>query len=131
MSPVVLVGGTVSFIAAPTPAYGVTDIFTNGVVVDPNIGDLLADTGPLPAGAYSIQIFVSTTETNAIDFQWRNAGNSANLFSQRIQIEPTQGENVQLLVRILTANDDERFRLVTVRAAAVAEEYQGTIFAKI
>ncbi len=44
VSPVVLVGGTVSFIAPPTPPYGVTDIFTAGELIAPAAATTLADT---------------------------------------------------------------------------------------
>ena len=124
----VLVGGTVSFVAAPTPPYGVTDIFTTGVQVAPAAGTVLADTGPLPIGAYSIQFVVEAEETADHTIQWRDALNVASLREIRIRI------NVQKSTFIWTSrfnieNDNERFRVINVGAGGVGTGYQSVILA--
>ncbi len=132
VTPVVLVGGTVSFIAPPTPAYRVTDVFTVGEVVAPVAGTILADTGPLPIGTYGLQVDVlhaeATTIRSDFAFEWRNAANSANLVALRWEFEATQLNT--FLIRLNVENDNERFRLLNVTAGNVGVVYQGTIFAR-
>jgi len=131
VTPVVLVGGTVSFIAAPTPAYGVTDIFTAGIVVAPAVNTILADTGPLPVGAYSVQWILTVREQNILAFEWRNAANSADLWLQRLETPPTGEVMPQFSSRFNVLNDNERFRIRVASAGTAAIEYQATILARI
>jgi hypothetical protein len=131
VTPVVLVGGTVSFIASPTPAYRVTDIFTAGILVAPVAGTILADTGPLPIGAYSLEMILTTdTDSNSFSLEWRNAGNTANLRSIRLWNSPDGPGTLRLATRFLVENDNERFRLLVSVNANVGIEYQGTIQAR-
>ena len=132
VTPVVLVGGTVSFIAAPTPPYAVADIFTNGPLVAPVAATLLADTGPLPAGVYSVRLWMSIGETNILSFDWRNAANSANLFGVEFHLGRTVEQGLTSAdLRFDVANDNERFRISVFVNAGVGIRYQATIFAKI
>jgi len=128
VTPVVLVGGTVSFVAAPTPAYGITDVFTAGLLTNPAASTNLADTGPLQAGAYSVLLFVYQEVVGTqIQLEWRNAGNTANLLRQRFAVDLS----VQTLaLRLNVENDNERFRLVNVAAPGAGVDMQGTIMAK-
>ena len=133
VTPVVLVGGTVSFIAAPTPAYRVTEIFTAGITTGPAAGTVLADTGPLPLGPYSVLIIFDSEETNNFEFQWRNAGNTANLVAQTFRT-PTlgQGQGFAVIpIRLNIENNDERFRVVNLLIGGAGLDYQATIFAQI
>ena len=127
--PAVLVGGTVSFVAAPTPPYRVPDVFTEGEQVAPAAATVLADTGPLPVGVYSVVMVMSAGESNRFDIQWRNAGNSANLAQIRIRIV-TQGI-FTFTSRFNVENDNERFRILNVAAGTVAIDYNATILARI
>ncbi len=129
--PVVLVGGTVSFLASPTPAYQVTDIFSAGILTAPLNGIVLADTGPLPVGAYSLKILYMTEEVagHIWDLQWRDAGNSANLFVHRFRT-PIEA-SMELEVRLNIENDNERFRVVNIGDGTASIDYQATIFARI
>ena len=134
VSPVVLVGGTVSFVAAPTPAYGVTDIFTAGVQVAPAAGFLLADTGPLPVGAYTVLFYFNATESAQIELRWRDAADAANLWlHETIMIIGSAGGPCfqQLLVRFNIVNANERFTVVNRNAGAALTRYQASILAKI
>lgn len=129
VTPVVLVGGTVSFIAAPSPPYRVTDVFTNGVLVNPAAGAVLADTGPLLAGAYTLQVFVAGPINQDYDLEWRDVPNAANLVSQRWTI--LARTNIETTVRFQIDNDNERFRVIIVGAGGAGNSYQATIMARI
>jgi len=129
VTPVVLVGGTVSFLASPTPAYQVLDIFTEGPLVNPAAGAVLADTGQLPAGSYSVQVLMQAGANNTYTFEWRNAGNTADLWSQILRFNPAVGDMLNLSFRLDIANDNERFRILIT--GLVAATYQGTILARI
>ena len=129
VSPVVLVGGTVSFIAAPTPPYAVTDIFTAGQLVAPIINTALADTGPLPVGAYTVQLFGMVEEVPLLEFQWRNAGNSANLWTQFIRFQASVPFVYQ--TRLNIENASERFRVINTLAGAVGVTYQVSLLVKV
>ncbi len=132
VQPVVLVGGTVSFVAAPTPPYAVTDIFTEGLLTAPVAGTLLADTGQLPVGAYIVEMkFTTGQDSNEVDLQWRNAGNTATLRFLRFFNSPDGPGTTQFLARFNVQNDDERFRLILLSNANVGIVYQGVILAKV
>ena len=125
-------GGTVSFLASPTPPYSVTDIFTAGVVVAPVANTVLADTGPLPVGAYSIQVFISAGEGNRYLFQWRNAANSADLWTQNMRDAPNADPRlIEFSTRLNILNDNERFRVLNGIVGTAAVEYQASILAKV
>jgi len=132
--PVVLVDSGVSFVAAPTPPYQVTDIFTAGPLVAPIAGTVLADSGPLPAGPYSVQAFVSMGDSNFIQFQWRDVANAASLWTQDMfNIITNVGgpATVQFSARFQVANANERFRVVIPGAGGVGVTYQASILARI
>jgi len=130
--PVVLVGGTVSFVAAPTPAYDITDIFTAGPETDPIAAFVFADTGPLPVGAYTVTTWFSATGTIRFAFAWRNAGNSADLWNQTISSILTSESSQALIVRLNIMTDNERFRVTAVAAGAPGGSiFQASILAKV
>lgn len=131
VTPVVLVGGTVSFVAAPTPAYQVADAFTAGVQVAPAAGFVMADTGPLPEGAYTVTLVMTGTQQLRYGFQWRDAANAVNLWSQEFRIENATQLTLQFLIRLNLLTANERFRLIAVAAGTAAEQYQATILARI
>ncbi len=129
VTPVVLVGGTVSFLASPTPAYRVTDIFTEGAVGVNAAGTLLADTGPLVIGAYTLFIYSTATEPLRADFQWRDALNAASL--RTWELISAIDENLTLQFRVNVENDNERFRVLSGTAIAAGQTWQTTIMAKV
>ena len=110
VSPVVLVGGTVSFIAPATPAYRVPDLFTAGVQVNPADGDLLADTGQLPVGAYTLFAFISGSVDHNFHFQWRDSPNTADLFTNQF-FNVARNPFVFGPIRFDVLNANERFRI--------------------
>jgi len=129
--PVVLVDSGVSFVAAPTPPYRVTDRFSLGLVSAPVIDTVLADTGPLPEGPYTVQVMIYVEERAFFEFEWRNAGNTADLINQRITIHPAGGEVFLWNTRFQVENANERFRILNVVAGGVGVGFQATIFARI
>ena len=130
VTPVVLVGGTVSFLASPTPPYRVQDFFTAGVQTAPAINTVLADTGPLPIGAYSVQMALFALEVNTFEFQMRNAANSANLMGQRWRNDV--GLELSLFeIRLQVENDNERIRVLNIVAGNVGIDYQVSLWARI
>ena len=131
--PVVLVGGTVSFLAAPTPPYRVQDIFTAGVQVAPAANFVLADTGPLLVGAYSVDSWVQLGEGNTFVFEWRDAANAANLWTMQFSLAGPAGTyfNINSFQRRLEiANDNERFRILNLTAGTAGISYQASILAR-
>ena len=130
VTPVVLVGGTVSFVAAPTPAYQVTDWFTAGQQIAPAAGFVLADTGPLTPGAYTLLVIINALEVSNHLLHWRNAADSADLRTQNILIS-TDLHPVVLNVRFDVLNDGERFTVTNISAGGVGIAYQSSIMAKV
>ncbi len=128
VTPVVLVGGQVTVIASPTPAYRIQDIFTEGVQTAPAANSVLATTGPLPRGQYTLQAFFNIKETNDIEFQWRNVAGSANIFSYRFELGP--GDSFLFAVRLEIGLDGEAFRFRNVVAGNVGITYSITILAR-
>ena len=126
--PVVLIDSAVSFVAAPTPPYAVTDIFTQGPLAAPASGTVLADTGPLPVGQYSVQWVFHNTAVAQFMLQWRDAADATDLWSQTSQIVAGTWWDYQTRLNIV--NPNERFRLVAATAAP-AGVWQGTILARI
>ncbi len=129
--PVILVDSSIAFTAAPTPAYSVTDIFTVGIVVAPAINTILADTGPLPVGPYTVQWILMVRERSILAFEWRDAGNAANLWAQELET-PGIGEDMpQFSTRLNIENAGERFRVRVDTGGGVGIQYQASILAKI
>ena len=130
MTPVVLVGGTVSFVASPTPPYAVVDIFTTGPQSNPADGTVLADTGPLPIGAYAVQIILNTEiDGQQFSLTWRNAANSADL--RLIRLHSDTNKIGELSTRLQVENADERFRVQNIGAPGAGIELQAVLLARI
>ncbi len=130
VTPVVLVGGTVSFEAAATPTYRVQDTFTIGPNTAPPAATVLADTGQLVAGIYGVDLLIDAQEANMFDFEWRNFDNTVILFRQRFMLESASGGHIQFFGRFDVVNDNERFRVLNITAAAVGQIYQCSILAR-
>jgi len=128
--PVIIADSGVAFTAAPTPPYGVTDIFTIGPQVAPAINTIMADTGPLPVGAYSVKVISFWGERNEMAFEWRDAANAANLWLELI------GASVEERMAIwestfLVENPNERFRMRMNSAGSAGITFQASILARI
>ncbi len=128
VTPVVLVGGTVSFLAAPTPAYRVPDAFSAGELTNPAAATIMADTGPLPIGAYSLQVLMQGQVSNNFRFQWRDAANAVTLVSHFFR---KVGQEITVFkVRLEIQKDNERFRVLIDNAGGAGNLFQVTIFAR-
>ena len=127
--PVVLVGGTVSFLAAPTPAYRVQDVFTIGNQVAPAINTVMADTGPLVIGTYSLRVFFEQSTTMVWLIQMRNAANAVTLINIQLRLDILDLSAFELRLEI--ENDNERFRVLNAVAGTAAENYAAQIMARV
>lgn len=127
--PVILVDSGVSFVASPTPAYGVNDIFTEGTISVPGAAAILADTGPLPVGSYSLFVLFGSTEIARVQFQWRDVPNTASLYDTEL-ISPND-TYVPFTVRLEISNANERFRIITAVASTGGQAWGATIMAKL
>ena len=88
VTPVALVDSGVAFVASPSPAYRVTDVFTTGRQTNPGAGTVLADTGQLTAGSFTLKVILFSDQLNqAFDFEWRDAANAANLYTTRLRVQ--------------------------------------------
>jgi len=130
VTPVVLVGGTVSFLASPTPAYRVVDVFTAGPQTAPAAGFILATTGPLPIGAYTLKMVIMSGERNEYAFQWRNAANSADLASQ-LFASTAEARIIVFENRFDVQNDNERFQVLMNAVGSAGIVFQATIYARV
>ena len=128
--PVILIDSGVAFVAAPTPAYGVDEIFTAGAQIAPPAGTRLADTGALPTGSYTVLVNFHCDETAAFDMNFRNATDTGNLRAFRFRIG-VDLINYQFSTRFLVENAGERFIVVNPVAGTAGFLYDVQIFAKI
>lgn len=97
---------------------------SNGLVVNPSVGDILADTGPLSVGAVSFTITAWTDDGPQLDLEHRNALNTATLHSMRF-IPGGVGLMSFTVPVVLLLN--ERIRVV-VAVAPYGGTTQATIF---
>jgi hypothetical protein len=108
---------------------------TQGEVASPvGAGALLADTGALPAGNYSIVIMVGSEGSAAAvyDFrvQRRDAANAANVWSQQFManVVGVDSYQFQFTARLLV---NERIRVITKNAATVGISVQANIWSQL
>lgn len=128
--PVILVDSGVAFVASPTPAYRILDWFTAGPQVAPAAGFVMADTGPLPVGDYTVKVIVGSGDVANQALEWRDVPNAATLRRQALNTTPTD-RSLDLTVRLRIENAGERFRVVMVLAGVAANTYQVSILAKL
>lgn len=112
VTPVVLVGSTTEIQSISSPMT-MNIPATLGDVAAPAAGALLADTGALEAGVYSVFVHVGCQNTaNSGDFiiQRRNAANAANLWQIRSGLKVADSETSFQFTCRLEVN--ERIRVV-------------------
>lgn len=127
--PTIIIDSGVDFTAAPTPPYRVVDIFSAGIQTAPAAGSVLADTGPLSIGSYSLEMVSYITETSELDFEWRNAANSANLAA--IAFNSLVLDTRYWTSRFQIQNDNERLRVVNPNAGTAGKTYEVTLQVRI
>jgi len=87
---------------------------SEGPLTDPSNGDLLADTGPLPALGAGFSILADSNAACYVNLVLRNSLNTTDLFTQKLYVHPstpnplasismTPGLNQRLLVRAAEA----------------------------
>jgi hypothetical protein len=97
---------------------------TNGVLVNPAVNAILADTGPLPGPAnHTATIIASSSVAMVIVLEYRDAANGANLWAHTFPIAAQQPFKLDIN---LTMNADlERLRVRL--QAAIAGQAQVSI----
>lgn len=135
--PVVNMGDVVTrTITVLQPAFRATDVFSNALLTAPAAGTILADTGPLPAGIYDIQLLMVTNSANLFNggfvFQHRDAANAANIAVWH-HLERTGGQDQAFKYDYAFAYEialDERLRVATNAASTAGRVWTATIFAR-
>lgn len=94
---------------------------TNGVITNPTTGQVVADTGPLPATPISPVLLCWSSVGVGVTLHYRNAANTADLRTQRMALT-TEGTPFQVinLPANITLNVNERLTL-TVDAGFVGQ----------
>jgi len=85
---------------------------TSGVVTNPPAGTVLLDSGPLPAGAFTMPLLLVSSDGRMLRLEWRNAANGANKQSHIFIVSGTQV--FDLSSKTITVLANERVRLVTI-----------------
>ena len=98
--------------------------FTQGLLTNPTINTLVADTGAMAANGVNIKIIVGASVASRFAIEWRNAANTANLWSQIVANPANQSISVDLPVGIPFAAGE---RLRIIMAAALTGVAQGSI----
>lgn len=103
--------------------------FTDDLKVNPGVGDLLADTGPLIAGTYRLQACVAANVAFAAVIEWRDAANATNI--RRILIPVAASTEFCMDLDVITDTDNERVRIMVILITqAAGNRVQGTIINK-
>lgn len=97
---------------------------TQGQLTNPAANALVADTGPQTANGANVQIVVTSTVAARFVIEWRNAANTANLWSQVIAVPANVTQQIELPVGI-PFNTNERLRIIMF--AAISGFAQGSI----
>jgi hypothetical protein len=87
--------------------------FTAGIVNDPTLGQILADTGALAAQTISGNVLVYSTVATTLTLRHRNATNTADLHSQKIAVSTENNNFVNIQIGAIALALNER---VTVTA---------------
>lgn len=129
--------GALTLETAPV-VFGTAEIFSDETVA-PTVAEVLADTGPLPAGKYDCIVDsrlisgASGVIQSNCQFQHRNAGNTANLWSMDLAfyshgaVGQTNGRQTTFAIEI---SDDERLRFQNLIGIAAGVIYDTVIFAR-
>lgn len=102
---------------------------SNGPIVNPGAGAVLAETGPVPAqgipGRSLPGLIASSTVAATLRIEHRNAANAANLQSQVLPVQANTPLAIPALGSV-SPDPGERIRLVVV--SAVVGTVQGSLF---
>jgi hypothetical protein len=122
--PVAVVDGSIQAVAGQT-----LDVpFTAGEVTAPAANTRLANSGALVAGVYNLTVWWGTSDTNGIRLRRRNAGDTADIWSFRMQSGGVGGTPMAPIpLRVLVAVN-EFFVVENIGAGGVGVVYQATIW---
>ena len=121
-----------------TPSFRSSDVFSNGALLAPAGGTILADTGALAAGIFDVEMYFTTNDdtqiSNMFRTEHRNAANAANLaLWDRIAAFGLAGVGsghfVQKFAYEVALN--ERLRVSLTNAAGAGRSWLATIFARL
>jgi hypothetical protein len=86
---------------------------SSGVVQDPKVGEVLLDSGALPAGAFTMPLLLMSSESDRLlRLEWRNAANAGNRQNHTFIVR--QNAIVDLSGKQVTVAQGDRLRVVTV-----------------
>lgn len=112
------------------PMQAMADWVASGAISNPTAGQVLVDSGPLPASARSATIIVSSTVAARFRFQWRSADNTTTVAEQYFFC-PANGTIVLppvLESQEFQMNDNERLRIIidqTITGAVSVSLFRG------
>lgn len=106
--------------------------FTAGELTAPAINTRLATTPALPAGQYNLTFIVFANESVSFRLRRRNAGDTADIWAQRISCGSGQPSNPNVAptiytIRVVVATN-EFFVLENVTAGSAGITYQASIW---
>lgn len=100
--------------------------YTGGVRSNPQAGEVIADSGVLDAGDYTVAATVTTNVDMEYDVQLRNKANNGSVKAQRRRAKAAVGNDDLVVATRLPVAQGERFRVVTPNT--LAGEVQASLF---
>jgi hypothetical protein len=130
VTPVSIVDSDVPISSVTTPPI-IDSSSTQGILLQPAAGTLLADTGALAQGTYLFRILVGTDRNvsggGCVEIQRRDAGNAANLYRILLPMSDSGPQMYDLLLNAkLSAN--ERIRVVVTSSFTAGLSVLANIF---
>lgn len=99
---------------------------SNGPLVNPTSGTVMADTGPLAIGAYSVLVLASASVVSAMDIQVRDSTNTITVNSQQLRLSLAVSQQIGEI--LIFVNDNERIRVVM--AGTIVGTAQASVFTR-
>lgn len=120
------------------PSFTSSNVFSNGALLAPAGGTILADTGQLAAGIFDVEMYFTTNDdtqiSNMFRVEHRNAANAANLaIWDRIAAFGLAGvgSNPYFHSFAYEVALNERLRISLTNAAGAGRSWLATIFARL
>lgn len=92
-----------------SPVFAGTPV-TGGAFTNPAINTILADSGPLTDNTHEVTILVSSTVAAVVVLEYRNATDTANVWSQYVII-PANSFQPYKIEKFVITNLNERLRM--------------------
>lgn len=101
--------------------------YTGGVMVNPILNAVLADSGPAPADTTGeVMLILSSTALGQVVFEHRNANNDANVHSHAFALGANDSKESAVIIDVVAG---ERIRVRA--AAAIVGTVQVSMFSNI